>query len=221
MRKITFFFVIAHAVVARAFAGDPAAPARIAVVNLEAVYREYGVAQDGEKVLQGRISDIRAAIERKGLVRQTLIDQIQSLQTDLSKARETKDDAAVKTTSAKIEQLAAAIRDTELEAQGLGNNAELAKALQEHRDRISAAIKVAIQKVGAQKHYSMVLDSSATTAVAVPIVSVIAEAKLEDITADVVTELNTAAKNAALNPAKPTPEQLPGKQPESPIPNKS
>jgi len=179
------------------------APTRFAVVNVEQLYRNYGVAQEGEKVLQAKVAEIKAAIERKVQVRQLLVDQAQLAQADIAKARDAKDEAAVNAATTRFQQITASITDTEKEGQALGNSPELAKAIQDQRDKVSTAIKAATKKVGLAKHYSIVLDSSVTNAIQVPMIAVIDDTP-DDLTAAVLAELNAPPAKSASTAAPVT-----------------
>jgi len=190
--------------------GALAAPPKIALVRVRDVYRLL----PSTKTEQAAIEALRAEIlkDRRADELRKLITELQTLQAELQRLNETagadatRRDALVREYEIKRSSVQALQQDFETfrNDKTLEINRKMVDGMKASLERINTAA----QKLGADKGYDWVLDSSGNTNTGLPFVLYAKDAK--DLTDELTSSLSTASASASTTPA---PAPAPPKKP--------
>ncbi len=190
--------------------GALAAPPKIALVRVRDIYRLL----PSTKTEQAAIEALRAEIlkDRRAEELRKLIAELQALQAELQRLNEaagsdtTRREALVREYEIKRSSVQSLQQDFETfrNDKTLEINRKMVDGMKASLDRINAAA----QKLGAEKGYDWVLDSSGNTNTGLPFVLYAKDAK--DLTDELTSSLSAAPASASTAPA---PAPAPPKKP--------
>lgn len=189
MKKFFLLLTLSAGVFCSLFAGE----SKIAVVNLEKVFREYYKSKIAEDMIRRQTGIYQNYLER-------LVKELKDIQSKAANARADALNIGLSATErAKAEKTAAeAIRKVsekraEIELYRSGRAKDVQKIEEEKRTEIMNDIKAELKKRAAAGGYSYVLDSSGKTTNNQSAVLIYPEA--HDITKEVISNLNRRASN--------------------------
>lgn len=180
--------------------GALAAPPKVALVRISDVYRQL----PSTKTEQAAITALRAEIlkDQRAEELRKLISELQALQTELQRLNDTagSDAARRDTLSREYEIKRSSVQSLQQEFETFRAertaeiNRKMVEGMRASLDRIAASA----QKLGSEKGFDWVMDSSGSTNTGLPFVLYAKDAK--DLTDDLMAALSAAPANTADNP---------------------
>ena len=175
--------------------GAPAPGDRIAVVNMETVFRQYYKSRIAADTLRRQSEIYRAYVMAEQ-------DKLKDLQKEIDTARDAAQNLALSTADREAQKTLCADKEREFAAKRaelnrymLERNRNLSAIEKSKRDEILQDIRAEAAKQAVAAGYSFVLDSSGMTTSGVP--AVIYARPAVDLTAKILKALNAAAAPAA------------------------
>lgn len=180
--------------------GAPPPGDRIAVVNMETVFRQYYKSRIAADTLRRQSEIYRAYV----LTEQ---DKIKELQKEIAVARDASQNLALSAADREAQKTLGAEKERELAAKRaelnrymLEHNRDLSAIERSKRDEILKDIRAEAAKQAVAAGFSFVLDSSGMTTSGVP--AVVYARPGGDLTEKILKALNAAATPAATEPEK-------------------
>lgn len=182
-------------------------PQRFAVVNLEKIFQEYYKSKIAEDAIKQQAEVFRNAMMRLNEELRTLKEEARTSRVNMDNIAlsESERNECRKNAEQKARQIAEKEADIELYMNQ--RNTEMRKSVQAKREIIIADIKKEIQRRATAEGYDFVLDISGKTASEQPVVLLFP--KLDDLTTQVIKELNRTRTSPATSPKHTTSPESP------------